>query len=268
MADSRYFFAMAAICGLGVLSQVALAQTQLSEDPILPTYIQSLRVISQGGDEPIASSERALFSYADSARVIADGAIWAWGSEGRPLAIAKCWKNRNGTQTCAFSLTSDTLLVARGPEGKVWEPKEVQVEVAELKGAPVPSLKDSLRLLQIKEQARRFQAHEFWGEANSRFELRLLTQPVRRYRDDKLNVVDGAVFLLAYDNNPQVVLLIEIVRPKEGEAHWQYLLARVSSADLHVALDGTEVWARERTPGVVGKSTDYYWHMVTNPDAR
>ena len=78
--------------------------------------------------------------------------------------------------------------------------------------------------------------------------------------------MDGAVFLLAFDNNPQILLLIEILEPAGGEARWQYLLARVSSAELHVCIDAKEVWAQDRTPGIVGKPTDYYWHMVTTDE--
>jgi hypothetical protein len=243
----------------------AAQEASEGKSPELPGYIEQVKITEIGHGEAIHPVARALFTYADSARIIADGAIWAWGNEGRPLAMAKCWKNRNGSQTCAFSLTSDQLVIAQGPQNKTWQPKELQLEPAELKGAPAPSAKDSLRLIQIKEQSRRFTAHEFWNPDNARYELRLLAQPVHRYKDDKLKIVDGAVFLMAYDTNPQILLLIEIVRPAGEEARWQYSLARVSSADLRVLLDDKEVWARERTPGIIGKSTDYYWHMVTTP---
>ena len=85
--------------------------------PPNPGHIEAIELLPKDAVRPIASTDRALFNYSDSARIIADGAIWAWGSEGRPLAMAKCWKNRNGSQTCAFSLTSDDLVVARGPQG-------------------------------------------------------------------------------------------------------------------------------------------------------
>jgi hypothetical protein len=71
------------------------------------------------------------------------------------------------------------------------------------------------------------------------------------------------VFLLAVDNNPQILLLIESLATEKEGSRWQYLLARVSSAELHVALDGQEVWDQGRTPGIIGQSTDSYWHMVT-----
>jgi len=263
-----------AIAAVICLTHLALAQEAPrrpadaieNQAPTLPKYIKSLEVYPLGADQPIAPIGRPLFSYSDSARIIAAGAIWAWGSEGRPLAMAKCWKNANGTQTCAFSLTSDERVVVRGPQFKTWRPDEIQIEAAELAGAPAPDPKDAVRLRQIKEQARRFTAHEFWNSDNSRFELRLLSQPVHRYHEEKRKIVDGAVFLLAIDDNPQILLFVEILSPAASEVRWQYLLARVSSADLHVCLDGKEVWARERTPGIVGTSTDYYWHMVATPE--
>ena len=249
----------------GIRAQESPAGANAPPAP-LPGYIKSIEMLPVGVDQPIAPVDHPLYSYADSARIIANGAIWAWGDAGRPTAMAKCWMNRNGTQTVAFSLTSNERVIAGGPQNKAWRPEKLQVEPTELPGAPAPDDKDTIRLRQLKEQARRFTAHEFWNPENSRFELRLLVQPVHRYQDKKRKIIDGAVFLLAYDNNPQILLLIEMLRPAEGAARWQYLLAQVSSADLHVSLDGKEVWQRDRTPGIIGRSTDYYWHMVTTPE--
>ena len=95
-----------------------------------------------------------------------------------------------------------------------------------------------------------------------------LIQPVHRYRDEAKKINNGAVFLLAYDNNPQVLLFLEILSPAAGAVPWQYFLARVSSADLRVSLDGKEVWAQEKTPGIIGQPTDCYWHMVTKPEPK
>jgi hypothetical protein len=77
--------------------------------------------------------------------------------------------------------------------------------------------------------------------------------------------MDAAIFILAVDNNPQILLMLEMLTAEVNGSAWQYLLARVSSAELHAALDGKEIWAKERTAGIIGKPTDYYWHMVTVP---
>jgi hypothetical protein len=118
----------------------------------------------------------------------------------------------------------------------------------------------------MKEIARRFTAHEFWDPDNSRFELRLLVQPVHRYRDERLGILDGAAFVLAHGTNPEAILLVEAHRAQPTQ--WRYSLARLGSAELHAELDGREVWKRERTPGVVGSPTDPYWLFVSPAEFR
>jgi len=171
--------AMVALSSLAHLAQAQEAPGRPAEaiekQTPLAKYIELIEVVPVGSEQPIAAMDQLLFSYSDSARIIAEGAIVAWGTDGRPVAMAKSWKNPNGMRTCAFSLTSDELVVARGPQAKVWLPEKTQVEAAELASAPAPDPQSAIRLRQLREQARRFTAHEFWNPDNSRFELRLLT---------------------------------------------------------------------------------------------
>lgn len=230
----------------------------------LTDYVALVELRIAGADQPIRAVPEQLFRYTDEARHIAEGGIWAWG-EGRPVAMIKSWRNPDGRRTRAFSLTSDDLVTAHGPQALVWQPKSLQFEAKPLAGAPAPDRSETVRLRQLKEQARRFSAYEMWDPGNSRFELRLLVQPVHRYRDGTRKIVDGAVFLLAVDNNPQIVLFVEMLAEETNGSRWQYLLARVSSAELHVALDGQEIWNEGRTPRIVGSPNGPYWHMVTLP---
>jgi hypothetical protein len=227
-------------------------------------YVDLVEVRIVGAEEPLKPIRMALFGYSDSVRNIAEGGIWAWG-EGRPQAMIKSWRNADGRRTRAFSLTSTELVTAHGPQARVWRPASSDVQPRPLPDSPTPDRNETARLRQLREQARRFSAYERWDPENQRFEMRLLAQPVHRYRDQEQQIEDGAVFLLAVDNNPQILLLIEILSSEKDGSRWQYLLARVSSAELHVELDGQEVWEQGRTPGIVGKSTDSYWHMVTLP---
>ena len=64
-----------------------------------------------------------------------------------------------------------------------------------------------------------------------------------------------------------MILLIEALGEKLEAARWHYSLARLGSAELHVEIDGKEVWKRERTPGVVGKSSDPYWLFLSPIEA-
>src|SRR6478672_9744402 len=132
MSNATWLPPFAAIASL-ICTQLALCQ----EAARLPDYIKALEVVRPGDDRPIEPVDHRLYSYSDSARVIADGGIWGWGA-GRPVAMAKAWKNRNDSQTVAFSLTSDELVICRGPQARVWMPEKTQVEPAELRGAPAP----------------------------------------------------------------------------------------------------------------------------------
>jgi len=227
-------------------------------------YVDLVEFRVAGADDPSKPIPRPLFRYDDQVRRIAEGGIWAWG-DGRPAAMIKSWRNADGRRTRAFSLTSNDLVTAHGPQGQVWRPQMTQVDPKPLPGAPSPDASEIVRLRQLKDQARRFSAYEMWDPENQRFEMRLLVQPVLRYRDDQREVLDGAVFLLAVDNNPQIVLLIEMLTAQVNDSKWQYLLARVCSAELHVMLDGQEVYAQDRTPRIVGEPNGPYWHMVTMP---
>jgi hypothetical protein len=57
--------------------------------------------------------------------------------------------------------------------------------------------------------------------------------------------------------------LIEALGEKLPGARWHFSAARLGSAELHLQLDGKEVWERKRTPGVVGRPTDPYWLFLT-----
>jgi len=230
----------------------------------LADYVDLVELRVVGADEPTKPIARPLFRYDDRVRQIAEGGIWAWG-EGRPVAMIKSWRNPDGRRTRAFSLTSDELVVADGPQARSWRPESTQVEPKPLPDAPAPDRSETVRLRQLKEQARRFSAYEMWDPENQRFEMRLLVQPVHRYHDERRQILDGAVFLLAVDNNPQIVLLIEMLAAEAKGSRWQYLLARVCSAELHVMLDGREVFSEGRTTRIVGEPNGPYWHMVTMP---
>jgi hypothetical protein len=226
-----------------------------------------VRLAGAGGDA-VKRIERPLLIYGDSARNNADGTLWAWGDAGRPLAVLETYHHTKsgGMRVNVLTLTGSQLVVAKTPttSATLWQPQQAQVEPAPFPDAPPPSERQTVRLRQLKEMARRLTAHEFWDPDNSRFELRLLVQPVHRYADPEAKLHDGAIFVLAHGTNPEVLVLIEAQGDSLETARWHYSLARVGSAELHVAIDGKEVWKRDRTPGVVGRPTDPYWLFMTS----
>jgi len=228
-------------------------------------HMQQMEMRLAGGGDPVDLIDHPLLTYGDSARSNENGTLWAWGTSGRPLALLELYQPTGGATNWvhAITLTSTHKVAMKTPVAAAWTPKETQINPEKFPDAPSPSDKEATRARQLKELARRFTAHEFWDPDNSRFELRLLVQPVHRYSDSEFGIHDGAVFVLAHGTNPEVLLLIEALGKSLEEARWHYNLARLGSAELHVELDEKEVWKQNRTPGVVGKSTDPYWLFLS-----
>jgi hypothetical protein len=212
------------------------------------------------GDQVVPPIERPLLLFGDDPRNLTRGILWGWGA-GRPVAVAELWRGRAADAPWAVSLTlSGEGLIAVNSDGKPkWQPAEKQIVFAPLADGPPPAAKEPARLRQIKEISRRFTAHEFWDPENSRFELRLLVQPVHRYSDAAAEIQDGALFVLAHGTNPEALLLVEAVGPTIEKARWQYGLVRTSNAETHVELDGKEVWTRPRVKGSATRPAHPYF---------
>jgi hypothetical protein len=269
---------------LTVLAMILLAHSLRAQEPAEPTaekdrearlkqgeaHVDALEVrLAEGGDA-VARIERPLLVFGDLTRNNGDGTLWAWGKEGRPLVVLETYRNTTagGPRASAVTLTSTERVILKTPLFvQEWQPAKTQIAPQVLPDADAPGERESVRLRQLKQQARRFTAHEFWDPDNSRFELRLLVQPVHRYQDEKAKIWDGALFALANGTNPEVLVLIEALGESLDKARWHYSFARLGSAELHVEIDSREVWKQDRAPGVVGRPTDPFWLFLTRTEA-
>ncbi|HEV3023989.1 MAG TPA: hypothetical protein VGX76_16050 [Pirellulales bacterium] len=236
------------------------ARLRLAEE-----HVRRFELRSLDDDEAIDLIDRPLLAFGDSARTHDNGTLWAWGSSGRPLAFMELFQGaKTGAQWIhAVTLTSSRPVILVAPESGRWEPQQTPLESTPIPDAPSPADKEPARLRQLKDLARRFTAHEFWDPDNSRFELRLLVQPVHRYADPAAEIQDGAAFVIAHGTNPEGVLLIEALGPTVDDAHWHYSLARSSHAEMHVELGGKEIWKTQRASEVNNGRTRSYWLFVS-----
>ena len=215
---------------------------------------------AKGRDALIDMLPNPLLTYGDAARNNEAGTLWAWGKSGRPVAFLELYRNVGKDQPWvhALTLTSPELVQLKGPTDKKWTPKSSHFVLKDFPDSPEVGDKPTVRLRQMKEISRRFEAHEFWDPNNSRFEMRLLVQPVHRYQDESAKLIDGTVFVLAHGTNPEVLIQIE-AHADQQPPRWRYSFARLGSAEMHVSFDGKEVWTVPRTPGIVGQPVDPYW---------
>jgi hypothetical protein len=223
-------------------------------------HVQQLELREADG-ERIELIDHPLLAYDDPARVNSNGTVWAWGKTGRPLAFLELFQGSSQDTSWVHAVTStsagDVSLTI--PQIGKWHPPAKAIEWHVIKEAPPPDTRTSARLRQIKDLARRFTGHEFWDPDNSRFELRVLPQPVHRYSDPSAQIQDGAALIIAHGTNPETVLLIEAVGASPKEARWQYALARSSHAEAHVELDGHEVWKCDRAGENNSGPAQSYW---------
>jgi hypothetical protein len=189
--------------------------------------------------------EKPLLHYTDADRGIFDGTLWAYGREGRPVAVLEmyCGREENPRFRHATTATCDRLVKLVGAPGIDWAPAKSAVSWGELKSDAPPAADPAARLRQIKSLAKRFDIYQIFEPAMQREELRLLVQPLHRYSDRQQKVRDGVLFAFALGTNPEALLFLEARDETDGRMAWHYGYARRgSAASLHGLLDGREVW--------------------------
>ena len=93
---------------------------------------------------------------------------------------------------------------------------------------------------QLRELASAFSAEKTNREKITR-PLRLLPQPVHRYKSEMSGILDGAMFAFVEATDPEILLILE-VRTSGDKREWHYALARMTSVGLKASFHDKEVW--------------------------
>lgn len=217
-----------------------------------------LHVITGERREDVELLKQPLLRFGDIPRANDKGSVWLWQRSGRPQAVMELYRAADSRSWVhvIHTLSADAIDGDFGGQAPRWTPARAGVKWKVVPAAPEPADRPAARARQIKELAQRFTAHEFWDPNNSRYELRLLIQPVHKYSVPDSGLLDGALFLVCHETNPEVALLIEAVQ-ESGIAKFRYALARLGHAELHVAFDEHEIWRQERVDRT--SPQDAYW---------
>ncbi len=158
---------------------------------------------------------------------------------------------RTSRQGCAsgharvpFAL-SDSIR-SGGRAGSGWHPQEPGIRLEPIPDAPEPAGNPPRRLTQMRDLARRFTAQV--QRENSKWEMRLLTQPLYRYEisADDSPIVDGGIFTFVWTagTDPEVLVVIEARRTDKG-VRWFYAPARFTNCEAWLQYQGNDVWRAE-----------------------
>ena len=243
----------AALFTMALVPPAALGQEQAADDAAgrerLAEMRQRLEGVSarladeKGNTIELAARATPLIRFNDPARAFHDGAVWAWESEGRPLMLIALEHYETGWTWEVISLAEGKL--SASVNDWQWTPEQPGVLRRPIPDAPPPAASERLRLLQMKQLARQFAAFESGG--GQQYALRLLPQPLARYADPSRGVSDGALFVLAYGTNPEIVVLIEHRSSEAGAPAWHCAFAPLTTAAAAVHVGDTKLWSKELT---------------------
>lgn len=214
---------------------------------------------------PAKLSEKPLLLYNDpTRRQLGESTLWMWTERERPCALIAVEfypKSPQGPRWLVeiVSLLDSKIGVARGASWK-WQAKQPGVVRRPIPDGAEPSDKAALRLSQARQIRQRFAAHEKEG-TDGRIQLRPLSNPLYRYKDEQTGVLDGMVFAFANGTNPEVLLLLEAQRETPTSiANWTYGFAQMTGGEVHASLDDREVWSqREADPPAIRDSYVNDW---------
>ena len=210
-------------------------------------------------------SPRHVQRFVDKQRLVTDGTLWTMGGSGRPKVVLEVYPvayqpGQEQWYSAITSLTTRPLKAEKvdGVETQDWAPLSWGQEFAVIPKAAAPEGDEQQRSATMQQIARRFSAHQFWQPGVTRYDLEVLPQPVLRYKDEAAGILDGGLFVIAHETNPEVLLLIE-AQANKNVARWMYALAPLGSAAMHVSLDEEEVWTCPTPAPVGGGGTHPYW---------
>jgi hypothetical protein len=227
---------------------------------VMRQVVQKMKVytLDDGRREEVPLRAEPVLRMTDMSREREDGTIWLWGPSGRPVAMLQFWRQfdqGNAAWWGAISSLWTTPVEADLGSGYRWRPERGGLAPQAFPDAPAPAQQSAARLRQMKQLATRLTAHEM-GDPQ-RTEFRILPTPVHRYSEPAARILDGAVFVFCHDTDPEIIVLIDAF---DGSPQtWRFALAPMSSAELHVLLDGREVWSVPPAPGITGRPSDPYW---------
>lgn len=246
-----------------VLGQAAADNETDLKDVLLPFYGREAVAyeffIDEKHQQRLQLQKKPVMTWTNADKYM--GAVFVWTYGGRPEVIG-CIGSRQFKPGSSLvfhefhSLSLQPLEAVQLGRGKQqWKASRPGVEPKIVEGAPAPSDSERQRLTQMRNIAREFSA---WMKDNEDVtELRLLPQPIFRYKAPDQGVVDGAIFAFVWKGTDPEILLIVEDRKGEVEALWHSAMARFNYREMWAKRNDREVWrvgvARENEIYITGE---------------
>ena len=195
-------------------------------------------------------SPKSLMSYSHpSAMKGTYGSFFVWTRSGRPELIGSIWSERvDGGQRIVMHEFHSLSLEAFAPTkvGRyTWAPK-TGINLKPIPNAAPPSPSKNVRKAQLRSLARKFAGYTS-ADGPKEVPLRMPPEPIYRYESDLSEVLDGAIFAMFKEWDPEIMLLIEARQTPDGKK-WFFGAGRFNGCDLRLTFRGENVWQVGPTP--------------------
>lgn len=228
-----------------------------AEDP--RQIAEALRITSEaaakyefallGDKTPFVLRPEPILRWSNPSQGSIFGNVFLWTDGDRPAVVGSLhqWFSPFTHMSHEFHALTTEPLVGKRSGRQVWTTSGPGVQFHPVPQAPDPAQAITTRLVQMRQIARGFTATKRERNETAVQELRLLPRPVYRYKSERLEVVDGALFAFVQGTDPELFLWLE-ARTEGESVRWSYALLRMNSIALKVQYADADVWSAEELP--------------------
>jgi hypothetical protein len=240
---------------LASLTRPAFTQDDGSEKSEFKRWVDYYQKVAAAYDIRLDSDDRTklevsrepVMSYSHASEGV-HGAFFLWTHKGRPELVGSIWSddvggNRRNVVHEFHSLALGRLVPVRIGD-RMWRPGP-GFKMKPISNSQKPKDSRPLRLAQMRSLAREFSG--FSTPHGRELRLRTPPQPLYRYPSGAADLIDGALFCMFADWDPDLILLIE-ARKGNDATQWFYGIARFNATPLRLEHNGTTVWEAGKVP--------------------
>jgi hypothetical protein len=198
----------------------------------------------QNSDQPLKVVDEPILRFTNPIRnFFSDGGLFLWLDGKRPAAIATVSIRGNGSVWLETASLCPRPLRCLRKGSDYWMPQSASLAEQRLTDAPDPGASPSSRLTQMRRLCEQF-AIRTEPRDEQAVRLRLMPQPVYRFEDEAAGITDGALFAFTETTDPEVILLLETVRPAGTEkAYWRFSTAKMTSRPVVAERNDKVIWS-------------------------
>jgi hypothetical protein len=202
-----------------------------------------------------------ILKWTNPIRQTEGGAMYLWTDRGAAAAAMCAFWRSDVEYSHEFQSISEASFQMTLEGEQVWRPRTAGVKALSFPreaALPVVANGRASRLTQMRRIAQEYTAY-VGPEEGTNSTLRLLSHPLYRYPDNIAapDLIDGGLFAFVQATDPEVLLLVEAHRPKQGQPAWRIAIARMSRWALYVQHDGKTVWKCVWKPNPKAKDDPY-----------